>query len=83
MIQLAYRRGHSAKTAVLKVFSNIVDAIDKGNLALLALLNLSAAFDTVEHRLTSVAVKVIWHRRGPTSVDNILHYRTVSDRSLG
>ena len=49
--QSAYRHGHSTETAVLKVFSDIVDAIDLGKLALLSLLDLSAAFDTVHHRI--------------------------------
>ena len=47
--QSAYRPHHSVETAVVKVLSDILLAIDKGNLACLALLDLSAAFDTVDH----------------------------------
>ena len=47
--QSAYRKGHSAETAVLKVFSDVVDGIEKGLFALLSLLGLKAAFDTVDH----------------------------------
>ena len=47
--QSAYRKEHSTKTAVIKVLSDIVDAIEKGQYALLPLLDLSAAFDTVDH----------------------------------
>ena len=39
------------ETAVLKVFSDIIDSIDKGQLAILSLLDLSAAFDTVDHHI--------------------------------
>ena len=47
--QSAYRKGHPTETAVLKVFSDIVDDMDKGKFELLSLLDLSAAFDTVDH----------------------------------
>lgn len=48
-LQSAYRAFHSTETAVLKVMSDILQAIDSGNLAVLTLLDLSAAFDTVDH----------------------------------
>ena len=48
-LQSAYRAHHSTETAVLKVLSDILKAIDAGNLAVLAILDLSAAFDTVDH----------------------------------
>ena len=47
--QSAYRPHHSVETAVLKVLADILLAIDRGDLAGLALLDLSAAFDTVDH----------------------------------
>jgi hypothetical protein len=48
-VQSAYRAGHSTETAVLKVSSDIWKAMDEGNITLLGLLDLSAAFDTVDH----------------------------------
>lgn len=47
--QSAYRPHHSTETAVLKVLADILLAIDGGDLAGLALLDLSAAFDTVDY----------------------------------
>jgi hypothetical protein len=50
-LQFAYRAGHSTETAVLKVLSDILRAIDDGNLSAFVLLDLSAAFDTVDHHI--------------------------------
>src|SRR6218665_3928818 len=44
--QSAYRKCHSTETALLKV---VTEAIYAGDHALLGLLDLSAAFDTVDH----------------------------------
>ena len=49
MLQSAYRAHHSTETAVLKVLGDILRAVDSGDLAVLTLLDLSAAFDTVDH----------------------------------
>ena len=48
-LQSAYGADHSNETAVLKVLGDILRALDSGDLALLTLLDLSAAFDTVDH----------------------------------
>ena len=47
--QSGFRRGHSTETAVLRMLSDIFAAIDRGRVVLLALLDVSAAFDTVDH----------------------------------
>ena len=60
--QSAYRKGHSTKTGVLKVFSDLVDAIEKEDFALLLLLDLSAAYDTVDHDiLRQRAFNNVWY----------------------
>ena len=48
-LQSAYRCHHSTETAVVKVLSDILDAVDTGKVTLLGFLDLSAAFDTVDH----------------------------------
>ena len=46
--QSAYRRRHSTETALAIVFSELISTLDDGNLALMALLDLSAVFDCVD-----------------------------------
>ena len=47
--QSVYKCGHSTETALLRVYSDIVTTIGKGNGSFLVLLDLSAAFDTIDH----------------------------------
>ena len=49
MYQSAYRHHHSTETALLKVVNDILLNMDKQRVTLLLLLDLSAAFDTVDH----------------------------------
>jgi len=48
-LQSGYRVCHSTETAVLHVLSHILSTVDCGHAAALVLLDLSAAFDTVDH----------------------------------
>jgi len=47
--QSAYMSHHSTETSLLKVLSDVLNAIDDKKVTLLALLDLSAAFDCVDH----------------------------------
>ena len=49
-LQLAYR-SHSTETALLKVKTDILKAMDNQEVTCLVLLDLSAAFDTVDHKI--------------------------------
>ena len=49
--QSAYFHGHSTKTALLKVQSDILEWLDKHQGVFMVLLDLSAAFDTIDHSI--------------------------------
>jgi hypothetical protein len=48
--QSAYRKMHSCETALLSVLNYMQRAIDRKRITVLALYDLTAAFDTVEHK---------------------------------
>ena len=48
-LQSAYKQGHSMETVMLKVKTDLMDATDQRKIVCLVHLNLSAAFDTVNH----------------------------------
>ena len=50
-LQSAYKRLHNTETALLKVNNDILNAINRHRTVALLLLDLSAAFDTVDHKL--------------------------------
>ncbi|KAL5250710.1 hypothetical protein ACHWQZ_G016441 [Mnemiopsis leidyi] len=48
--QSAYKKHHSTETILIKITNDLLMACDKKSATVLMLLDLSAAFDTVEHR---------------------------------
>ena len=48
-LQSAYRQNHSTETATLKLVSDALDTADVGQITLLAMLDLSAAFNVIDH----------------------------------
>ena len=49
--QSAYRKGYSTETALLRVVNDILSNMNKQHVSILVLLDLSAAFDTVDHAI--------------------------------
>ena len=49
--QSGFRPGFSTETAILRVLSDILAAVDRGDFAVLVLLDLSTAFNTVDHAI--------------------------------
>jgi len=77
-LQSAYRRHHSTEMARLRVPSDIYDATDRQEVTLLGLLDLSAAFDCVDH---DILLRHLEQSFGVTStpltsIRSFLHGRT-------
>ena len=49
--QSAYLAGHSTETALLRIANDILTASDANQVSILTLLDLSAAFDTIDHSI--------------------------------
>ena len=66
--QSAYRRFHSSKTALLRVQNDIFVSLDAGRSTALLLLDLSAAFDTIDHNILLHRLQY-WSGFSPTALN--------------
>ena len=65
-LKSSFRPGHSTETAVLRVMSDLLEAMDSGDVAALVLfIDLSAAFDTVDHGIFCRRLQVTFGLDGP------------------
>ena len=78
LYQSAYKEKHSVETALICVQNNIVCALDDKKSVLLVLLDLSAAFDTVDH---NALMKVLEKRVGVIGLALKWFASYLSDRS--
>lgn len=77
--QFGFRKGHRTETALIKATEEIRTILDKGGAAILILLDLSVAFDTVDHsilidRVTSMGL----HNKARALLISFLANRTQS-----
>ena len=64
MHQSAYRKFHSTETALLEIQNDILKSLDMGNNTILVLLDLSAAFDTIDHGILLRRLEQHFHISG-------------------
>ena len=74
-LQSAYKSFHSCETALLRVQNDILLAIDNRHCVMLLLLDLSAAFDTVDHVILLKRLNSKFSIRG-TALDWFRSYLT-------
>ena len=70
-LQSAYKRFHSTETALLKIHNDIVDNMDNGKVTALTLLDLSAAFDTIDHSILLQRLHRYFGISGPVQISFI------------
>jgi len=80
-VQSAYRSNHSTETAVLKVITDVLGAADRGEISLLYILDLSAAFDTVDDDMLIGRLKQSFATNGLALswIESFLRNRTVTE----
>ena len=78
-LQSAYKPGHSTETALVKVQNDIYPSIDHNGIVVLILLDLSAAFDTIDHDVLFSRMESTLGITGPV-VEWFLSY--LGDRTL-
>ena len=77
-LQSAYRRNHSTKTALIKPIDDIGSALDDKLEVLLVLIDLSSAFDTVDHQILINRLRVKFGISGLVLAwfESYMHYET-------
>ena len=65
-LQFAYKKHHSCETALLRVQNDILKSIDDKQCIVLLLLDLSAAFDTVDHKILLHRLRSRFRIKGKT-----------------
>ena len=72
-LQSAYKKFHSTESVLLKVENDVILNMEKGRVTELTLLDLSAAFDKIDHR-TLISRLSSWYGISGTALDWFTSY---------
>ena len=64
-LQSAYRQFHSTRTVLLKIASDLFEAAESGCVTVLVVLDLSAAFNTIDHQVLVRRLEHTFSIKGP------------------
>ena len=87
----AYRQGHSTESALLKVHADILHNMEQQMVTLLVLIDLLAAFDTVDHQILFQYLEkqfgfcdsvLLWYKSYFLTESNVLHSKVCSPTHL-
>ena len=92
-VQSSYRRNHSCETAILKITDDMQKSIQQGHNVVMVLLDSSAAFDTIDHKIliqrlqdeyniTGDALQLIKSYLSDRTFSTIINQTTSSKRQL-
>ena len=81
--QTAYRHGHSTETALLRVKNDIAVTLDEKGKVVLVMLDLSSAFDIINHNIDESTATFCRHYRRSTFMAPFVHHRTLPESRRG
>ena len=61
--QFGFREKHSTELATLELMDRIISALDQKHLPLSIFMDLSKAFDTLNHEILLKKTTILWHKR--------------------
>ena len=71
--QSVYRKFHSTETALLEVQNDVLQSLDQNNVTIMVLLDLSAAFNTIDQTNSSSSPRTsLWGNRKTPNMDGII-----------
>ena len=74
-MQSAYRERHSTESAILRIHNDVLRAMDQGQCTLLVMLDLSAAFNTVDHQILLKRLSNVFGVHTLLWIESYLHNR--------